>query len=140
MQIKVTVQGKDAEADRSLFADLCGIVLRPDVHQSIGTAVSSMDGDIWIVATREDGACLGFAQARHYATGMHLRYTYSTKADVRKRLAKEAIRIATESNERTIYTNERGSDKLWPQLGFSFTPHARGEFGRWEKRLKDTQK
>lgn len=140
MQIKTFVQGKKPAQDRELFAAVGALALHPDVHKALGTAISSTEGDIWAVALGDDGACLGFAQGRDYATGMHLRYAYAAQAAVRKQLAKAMIAIAQESDERVIYINERPSDKLWSQLGFTFTPRARGEFGRWEKPLKETKK
>ena len=140
MQITTVVQGKNPAQDRELFAAVGALALHPDVHKALGTAVSSMEGDIWAVALHDDGFCLGFAQARDYATGMHLRYVYAPQATVRKQLAKTMIAIAQESNERLIYINERSDDKIWTQLGFTFTPRARGEFGRWEKPLKETKK
>lgn len=118
--------------DRNLFAAVGGLVVLKEVHEKLGGPVTSEHGDVWFVAPR------GFAQLRPLANGsVHLRYVYSTSADVAYDLVTAAVKYAENSGAGLIYTMDRGDSADWPGLKFKRVPNTkRGSFHRYERKLK----
>lgn len=137
MKITTYIQG---ENDQELFGHLGVWLTNKQIHEELGMAITSQTGDVWRVVFL-DNVKVGFSLERETKStnAIHIRFIYADP-DRKKTLIQEAIKGAKEKNCSAIWTNDRQSEKIWKALGFTFNPRARGEFGRWEKKLNKNKK
>jgi hypothetical protein len=125
------------EDDHDLFGLVGRLALSNEVHGILGSSVSSDEGDYWFIHVGSDGFASGFSQMRLLGNGSaHIRYAYSTNKAVRLGVIKAAIAKAKKLEAKLVYTNDRKTDDMWPDLDFKKQPSKRlGDFVRWERAL-----
>jgi hypothetical protein len=133
MNIKKYKQGIN---DRDIFCKVGSWLTNKDVHDELGMAITSQKDDNWYISSLNN-ITTGFAltRATKSTNAIHIRFIYSD-VDTKKRFIKTILDEVKENNITSVWTNDRKSEKIWKELGFSFTKRARGEFGRWQKELK----
>lgn len=137
MAINSYIQGESQRKDAELFGLIGRWLVDRAVHEHLGTAITSEPGDMWTVSVDSKGKAKGFLQARAMKSALHIRFVFCVDSSplVCRTLIERATRQATESECDAIWTNDRDSAEVWSDLGFTFTPRERGQFGRWEKQL-----
>lgn len=133
MQIEKYTQGTD---DRDIFFKIGAWLTSKNVHDELGMAITSQTDDIWYISSLNN-ISTGFALTRptKSTNAIHIRFVYSD-INTKKIFIQTIIKNAKENNIHSVWTNDRKTEKVWKELGFSFTSRARGEFGRWEKELQ----
>lgn len=135
MAIKQIILGNSPPAaERELFGLIGRWLIDKDIQAQLGVAVTADDGDIWYLATDGKGCPRGFATARVMKNDrMHLRFLYCVPdADlVCRTLINRCIKDAKSHGCAAIWSNDRETATIWPSLGFTATPKARGAFVRW---------
>jgi predicted signal transduction protein with EAL and GGDEF domain len=77
MTIKTFHQGKSQASDSELFGLVGRFLVDLKMHERLGTAITTNDGDIWLVSITGKGEVRGFATARKIKTsGLHIRFVY----------------------------------------------------------------
>lgn len=139
MAIQTFVQGQ-ARTDRKLFGYLGSWLVDKKVQEQLGMAITAHSGDLWLVSTNSKDEVRGFATGRILKSGsLHLRFLYTADDGelVAKTLITRVLTLAEEHGSRLVYTNDRKTTMLWPDMGFKEIPSSRGgNFVRWEKVLE----
>jgi hypothetical protein len=130
--IKIYTQGESDNAE--LFSLVGELALSPEVHEKLGISVSSVNGDIWFVAT-EKSVCVGFGQIRKMKNGnAHMRYLYSEYDNHKLAILNKIVDHCQKAGVKTLYTNERKESPVLKDGGLSISKdNARGEFFKWER-------
>lgn len=133
MQIDKYTQGIN---DKDIFFKIGAWLTDKNVHEELGMAITSQKEDIWYISSLNN-ISTGFAltRATKSTNAIHVRFVYSD-IETKKRFIQTIIKDAKDNNIKSVWTNDRKTEQVWKNLGFTFTGRARGEFGRWEKELK----
>ncbi len=131
--VKKYVQGID---NKEIFGNIGSWLTNKKVHDELGMAITSQDGDIWYISFLNN-VVTGFALYRKTKStnAIHVRFVYGAPNE-KEMLVKKIIEDAKNENIKTVWTNDRKSEAVWKKLKFKFTPRNRGEFGRWEREIK----
>jgi len=126
---------QNENSDKEIFGLLGSWMTSKKVHDELGMAITSQDSDIWYIKTQNNEA-LGFALARFVKStnAIHVRFLFG-EYSIKKELLKEIIKIGKKDKIKSVWTNDRKTEKLWKEQRFIATFRARGEFCRWEKEL-----
>jgi len=138
MTIKTFHQGKSQASDSELFGLVGRFLVDLKMHERLGTAITTNDGDIWLVSITGKGEVRGFATARKIKTsGLHIRFVYCPDDAplMCKAMITNLLKLAEDEGCMAVFTNDKPNNPFWPEFGFSFTARARGTYGRWNKEL-----
>ncbi len=128
-ETRVYVQGRD---DEKIFAMVGAWLTSRELQADQGAAVTSEDGDKWLIAVDENGA-MGFALIHLSSGSAHIKNIFASRSPMKtKEKLLSACLVAIGPSVPRVYTFARKSDKFWQEDGFKFKPRARGEFGTWE--------
>lgn len=136
--IKVFTQGLKEKDDQELFGLVGRWLVDVKIHQQLGTAITSNDGDVWFVSIPEKGSPRGFANGRLLKNGkFHIRFVYCVEGSpmICEAMIKKFLNEAAKQGSKEIYTNDIEVNQYWSDAGFEFTPPARGRYGKWIKQL-----
>lgn len=133
MKMNKYTQGMD---DKEIFYKIGAWLTNRNVHEELGMAITSQNDDIWYISSL-NSISTGFAltRATKSTNAIHIRFVYSD-LHTKKSFIQTIIKYAEENNIKSVWTNDRKTEKVWKSLGFTFISRTRGEFGRWEKELK----
>ena len=122
--------------DNEIFCKIGAWITDKALQNELGMAITSQKDDIWYISSL-NGITTGFALARatKSTNAIHIKFLYSD-IDTKKRFIQSILDEAKNNNLKSVWTNDRKTEKIWNKLGFSFKDRARGEFGRWEKEIK----
>jgi len=120
---------------KKIFGLLGSWLTSKKVHDELGMAITSQDNDIWYIKIEND-TVLGFSLTRFIKStnAIHVRFLFG-EYSIKKELLKEIIKNAKKEKIKSVWTNDRKTEKLWKEQKFLATIRARGEFCRWEKDL-----
>lgn len=137
MTIKMFLQGKSASSDRELFGMVGKFIVDATLHEKLGTAITSQDGDIWLVSITGKGEVRGFSTSRKLNAGLHIRFVHCPNDSplMCKTMISGLLKLAESDGCKCVWTNDKPDNEFWPEFGFKFTPRARGIFGRWERKV-----
>lgn len=129
MKIHKFTHGRD---DAELFSKVGRWCVAPSVHRRLGIAVTSQPDDIWLVIDS------GFLQMRKKSNGdVHIRFLYvedEKDTGAQSSLVEAAIRECDQGA--IIFTNDKKDSKMWKRLKFSAGRGGRGNYCRWERKVK----
>ena len=133
--IKKFIHG-DKKTDQELFCLIGEWAVSEDVHETLGTAITSRAGDVWHISIGSRGAD-GFAQTRIMKNKKaHIRYMFFSEKKTYSALLKEIEDMAQKEEIESIFTNDREDAEIWKTAGFTKGEKPpRGSFCRWEKNL-----
>lgn len=134
MDINVYIQGE--EGSGAVFGLLGPILTDAAVHAELGMAITSREGDTWVIA-QESGSLVGFALVRPLASGKawHVRFLHALRAagQTKSDILQFVLNRAKEGGIQRISTNDRAENKVWSRLGFVEKPGSRRtNFTRFE--------
>lgn len=134
MKIDKYLQGIN---DKEIFCKIGAWLTDKSLHDELGMAITSQKDDIWYISSLNN-ITTGFALTRATKSthAIHIRFLHSD-IDTKKRFIQTILDEAKNNNLKSVWTNDRETEIIWNKLGFSFTRRARGEFGRWEKEIKN---
>lgn len=137
--VKDIIQGESLRADRDFFGRIGHLLTDADLHESLGMPITSRPGDLWALSINSKDELRGFITSRVVGNALHLRFLYAVAPMVRKTLIHHAIASARERGLTAVYTNDKPEAPEFACAGFTFTPRARGTFGRWALGLEIDQ-
>lgn len=138
MPVKEYVHGEGK--DYQLWGNVGRLIVDAEIHKKLGTAVSSKNKDIWWVVMTEKSYTTGFASARPMLNkNLHLRYFYSSDDNELelKTLINRAVHYARDNGFKLVYTNQPRDTDLLAKMGFNPVPKEKGNYIRWELKLKE---
>lgn len=139
MPIQTYTQGKNKAKDKELFGLVGHWLVDLKMHEKLGTAITTQNGDIWLVSQTEKGEARGFATARQMKNGgLHIRFVYCPDDAplMCKAMIQALLNHAEKSQLKSVWTNDKPDNPFWPEYSFTFTARARGNYGRWQKDLE----
>jgi hypothetical protein len=130
----------DIETDDRLFCLIGRLAVDPKLHDELGTAITSLPGDLWYLCLGRDAAhpVDGFCQVRPMKNRhWHLRFLHADHIGMKTRnaLINKVLFDAKETRADLIYTNDRETAGIWKLFNFTPGEKKRGSFIRWEKTL-----
>lgn len=117
--IKKWVLHSGTKSDRDLYAWAGHWLIDIETHKSIGNAITSTTGDIWLASVPEKGPARGFALLRPGKHGATLKFVHGDTAMVRKALLARAISEARELGTAKISGRLKSDSAELLEAGFT---------------------